>query len=462
MLSLRCIFICIRPAGNTDKTGNIFSQNLKGMEEMKLTMKRFLNMALVLVMLIGMLPSFVFAEENAGEGPRATVTVEEPLTLTAEEHAYVTWPEGDDTIDRPLQAVVVYEAQDAVSEAAEFEGWQYNLYLTFDGLKNGAVIADGCYLAGNYNDRGWIVIPMDGTEIQEGVEHSVVSNYDENLAYEDLSEEGKKFTTALYIAPEILEANPDFEVTLELRVKDPGNDANEYIVGEPEIFDVNELTGMVAANTATEKRYSTVDSALQEALEGETVKLIADVETDMLTVFAGKKLDLNGNELKVGYVVSFGDIVDSSEENSGRLVVSKDKFMVQKANAELPVWDGDAYVFTQLRDINVGITAEGKYAFQPLFAAGDIDLLETGMENSGISVMLRLRWGNEDGVRHQDFVYNNEMVQKFLHSYEDGENKYKFMFTLALTNALDNLSASVVIASETGVEVEKAFPALNA
>ncbi|MBE6957879.1 MAG: hypothetical protein E7447_01830, partial [Ruminococcaceae bacterium] len=132
--------------------------------------------------------------------PNATVTVKDPTVLTPEDD-YMCWPSGDATVNRPLQIVMNFKANDTLEEclAGEFSKYLVDFYLTIDGLTNGSIISDGCYLAGNYGTFGWIVIPADGLELENGVSYPIVSGYDATLNYKDICKSVKDFTAAIYI-----------------------------------------------------------------------------------------------------------------------------------------------------------------------------------------------------------------------------------------------------------------------
>ena len=172
--------------------------------------------------------------------PNAEVKVLSPLTLAP--NAYMAWPNGEENVERPLQIVMNFKAKDTLEQAkaSGFGKYKCDFYLTFTGLAHGSITADDCYLAGNYGTFGWIVIPADGLELEEGIEYPVVSAYDANLTYEDICGSVKDFTAAIYVAPEILEENPDFRVTLSLKMKNP--DTDELLtIGEPATYDAATL-----------------------------------------------------------------------------------------------------------------------------------------------------------------------------------------------------------------------------
>ena len=189
------------------------------------------------------------------ELPDATVTKLDPFTLTAAEHDYMVWPSGDATVDRPLNVVMNFKANDTLEEAqaSAYGKFKVDFYLTFTGLADGTITADGCYLAGNYGSYGWIVIPTDGLELESDVSYPVVSAYDANLTYENICDYVKDFTAAIYVTPEILEANPDMEITLELKMVNPENENDVLVVGgyEYDVFDLGYIPEIPTA-TVTE------------------------------------------------------------------------------------------------------------------------------------------------------------------------------------------------------------------
>jgi hypothetical protein len=165
--------------------------------------------------------------------PNAEVKVLSPLTLAP--NGYMAWPKGEETVERPLQIVMNFKAKDSAEQAVAsgYGKYKCDFYLTFSGLTTGRITADDCYLAGNYGTFGWIVIPADGMELEAGIEYPVVSAYDANLTYNDICSSVKDFTAAIYVAPKILEENPDFKVALALKMTNPDNADDVYTVGTP-------------------------------------------------------------------------------------------------------------------------------------------------------------------------------------------------------------------------------------
>ena len=192
----------------------------------------------VSVSILGM----AWAAEATASRPNAEVKVLSPLTLAS--NGYMAWPNGEENVERPLQIVMNFKAKDTLEQAkaSGYGKYKCDFYLTFSGLAYGMIVADDCYLAGNYGTFGWIVIPADGLELEEGVEYPVVSAYDANLTYEDICGSVKNFTAAIYVAPEILAENPDFKVQLALKMTNPNDENDVYTVGVPAVYDFASLT----------------------------------------------------------------------------------------------------------------------------------------------------------------------------------------------------------------------------
>ena len=220
--------------------------------------------------------------------PNAKVSVLAPLTLTAAEHEYIVWPSGDATVDRPLEVVMNFKTNDTLeaAQASAFGEFKCDFYLTVSGLEGDSIIANNCYLAGNYGTYGWIVIPADGLEIENEEEYPIVSNYDANLTYENICDYVKDFTAAIHIDSAILEANPNMKVTLALKMVNPNDETQVITIGEPAVYDVDALSG---------KTY--------DAKIGDTVELLRDITlTEAVaikdnSVLAGITLNGNGHTI---------------------------------------------------------------------------------------------------------------------------------------------------------------------
>lgn len=105
-------------------------------------------------------------------------------------------------------------------------------------------------------------------------------------------------------------------------------------------------SGAVAENSATGATYTTLADAFDAANAGETIILLTDVDDTAnaaTEVSYGVKFDLNGNSVAASNFLSFGDVVDTSADTTGAIVISNDiteAFTVfQTDNEYLPVYD---------------------------------------------------------------------------------------------------------------------------
>ena len=218
--------------------------------------------------------------------------------------------------------------------------------------------------------------------------------------------------------------------------------------------DPDSPVAVVVTGTGTEVDYKTLDTALQAAAFGDTVLLLRNTETHIAAIPEDVTLDLNGYVLKTQYITCFGNIVDSSRDNTGLLKVDKTKVLIQSANAQIPVRDLDGYRFVEIRKFNQLLYAEtSKLVFQPLLEEASHLLLLQGSEKSGITIGVNVFWQQDQGIRSQNFIYNDSLVSQYLRSYA-GSDCYSSMFTLTLNGSaqLKNLTFQIVVQSECGVE----------
>ena len=222
------------------------------------SIKRLLSLAIAVIMMISLLPVSVFAETL----PQAKVTKLPATTLQAGE--YMVWPSGDDTVARPLEIAVNFEALDSLEDciASGYADWLVDFNITVRKLSGDSIVADNCYLAGNYGEFNWVVIPTDGMELSNGVYYPVVSAYDASLNYKDICKSVKNFTAAIHIDEAILEANPGMEIALKLVMTNPENTEETLQIGDELVYTAKELSGETAPETKLPQAEVTELSAL--------------------------------------------------------------------------------------------------------------------------------------------------------------------------------------------------------
>jgi hypothetical protein len=82
-------------------------------------------------------------------------------------------------------------------------------------------------------------------------------------------------------------------------------------------------------------------------------------------------------------------------------------------------------------------------------------LLKKGVDVTGVTIVVRVSWRQAEGVRSQNFVYNDEQVLGFIESYgAAAAGKYGQQFWLTLTGVenIEDLTFTAVVKSDTGVE----------
>lgn len=255
---------------------------------------------------------------SAAAYPNATVSRLRSFTLTAAEHAYNSLGGADDSIDRPLDIVMNFKANETRDEAnaGPFGKWTCDFYLTFSNLTGETISAEGSYLAGHYGSFGWWVIPTDEFETLEGdLSYPVMAAKNITLEYAaDICGSVKDFTAAIFINRQVLAKNPGMKVTLELRMTNPDNTDEQITVGsytytaamlgDPVAPDVT-----VGADVAVDDAFkAAVGEALADANRqtagGVKVEIAAKTDTAVTYEITGAKNAIPDNGLKMTFPVA--------------------------------------------------------------------------------------------------------------------------------------------------------------
>ena len=204
--------------------------------------------------------------------------------------------------------------------------------------------------------------------------------------------------------------------------------------------------------------YATVADALEAAEVGDTVTLLQNAEEDTVTVRKGITLDLNSYALTADYVfaVNGSNIVDNSSDNTGVLVVNPDHMMINSGNSDLPIWNGEGFIFIDILNFQEMYTTndagQKQYIFLPSFETIAHQYLVQGMENSRVKIAIRMTWEIETGSAFQNFVFNDKTVKTVVDSYAGGYYSQAFYATITNSEYAD-FDLKVVLISDTGVEL---------
>jgi hypothetical protein len=218
----------------------------------------------------------------------------------------------------------------------------------------------------------------------------------------------------------------------------------------PEDVVLEKLTASAMVNGMP---YETFSEALAAAKSGDVVQLLQDVREENVIVRKGIRVDLNGFALEAEYVfaVNGADIVDNSAGNTGLLKVAADRVMLSKTNAQLPVWNGEGYVFTTVTYKTRLMSSDSdslKFAFLPQFKSGATKLLEDGVEGNKVTIEVRVSWMTTMGREYRNLVFNETQVDTVV-----GTNG-AFILTFSGFSQLSmasGISVEGVVISETGV-----------
>ena len=278
-----------------------------------------------------------------GTKPTATVNNLGRMTIPAGE--YSIWDGSfdqntEDDGDMPLSFVMQFLAdQDADDMATSpFADWYGDFVITFTGIENESFIADGCYLAGHYGDFGWVKIPVDGMEIEGDARYPVMLGVGLGQKYDYICSSVEDFKCALYLTPEILAANPNIRVNLELAIVDnsQGPDAatsalveneNVYKVVEYNYDAIDFNTNYVARIGDT--GYEKLQDAFDAAESGDTIKLLANNNENILVGNENlkpynKTIIVEGNGREATGSWNFGR--DDNQPDQSEITVTKVNF----------------------------------------------------------------------------------------------------------------------------------------
>ena len=185
-------------------------------------------------------------------GVKPTATVNDLGMTTVAAGEYSIWDGSfdsntEDDGDMPLSFVMQFLADQTAADMATspFADWYGDFVLTFTGLENESFTANGCYLAGHYGSFGWVKVPVDGMKIEKGVRYPVMLGVGLGQKYDYICSGVEDFRCALYLTPEILAANPNIQVKLELGLVDnsKGSDAAATaLVNNENVYSVTEYT----------------------------------------------------------------------------------------------------------------------------------------------------------------------------------------------------------------------------
>ena len=163
----------------------------------------------------------------------------------------------------------------------------------------------------------------------------------------------------------------------------------------------------------------TLLEAIESATEGAVITLLDDITESSIELNKKITLDLKGNILTATYFKADNEtnVIDSSGDKKGRLVVAAENGTLATTNKEVPIYIADeGYMFaTMLGQSSVSKTDDSFTVIsRPSFGADYAAKLANGADAVKLDFIIRLDWGTvTDGKYqyYQEFVYNEDTVK---------------------------------------------------
>ena len=191
------------------------------------------------------------------------------------------------------------------------------------------------YLAGQYDSffENWIKLGADTEDVVLPANKPIKIIKDImglELEYEaDILGWVKDFDCGIYLTPEFIATNEDLQITLSLKLYNPENIEESYVIGESYNFDAQDASPAYVAQIGDAK-FLSIQSAFDSAKSGDTVKLIDNVELEApITVDNTVTLDLNGKTISgthgtdysMIHVLNGADLTvkDTTTEKNGKI-----------------------------------------------------------------------------------------------------------------------------------------------
>ena len=153
-----------------------------------------------------------------------------------------------------------------------------------------------------------------------------------------------------------------------------------------------------------------------------------------------------------GSVTFGGNVVDNSDDKAGLLKVDSTKCVFSKTNTQMPVYNGEGYVFATITPQET-FSSEGEndstvynLIFRPYF--GSETTIQNALSTTGngiddqFNVIIRLTWTVGTEQKTQDLVYKDEMVQQVY------DNNKAFYINASGVTSFEGLTITPMVVSK--------------
>lgn len=187
-------------------------------------------------------------------------------------------------VNEELTFALNFKADEVTDAQLEYYGsWyaDFELKINKDVTFNADGSADG-WLSGQYDawSENWVNVPFENVTLAANTPLKIMEYAAELMGqpglkytYAEVYEGVKEFNCGVFFDKEYLAANPDLEVTLELRMYNPADESESYVIGETYTFTIEPPDIPTATATVIEKEDLTfalnfkADEATEEQLE---------------------------------------------------------------------------------------------------------------------------------------------------------------------------------------------------
>jgi len=197
--------------------------------------------------------------------------------------------------------------------------------------------------------------------------------------------------------------------------------------------------------------YDDLSDALAVAESGQTVVILKAYEEDMVIVPAGVTLDLNGQYLTAGNLLSFGDVIDSTD-GVGGVKISNDTtkafFSLQasngagmgavEANMFIPLYDSQNGCYRLYEGLFKMIGVGGRasdaskvvYHVAYTFKNSAAYTLIANNEDTGMSIQVGVEWTGREGNPLISNISRASIKKHAENMLENGNGNYSITFTV--------------------------------
>ena len=220
--------------------------------------------------------------------------------------------------DVVLSSALNFKADESTKAQLEAYGdWYADFVLTIN--KDITLSADGSadgYLAGQYDNWSpyWVAVPSKKTVLKADEPLRIMATAAEQLGkkglkytYREVYEFVNDFDCGIYLATDFIKANPGLKATLSLRMFNPVNEAEYFVVGEEQVFDytVPEATVETLSVTEIAKNSNVVLSSALNFKANESTDAQLETYGEWYADFvltSNKDITMSANGSKDGYL----------------------------------------------------------------------------------------------------------------------------------------------------------------